>query len=186
MPPIQTVKQRFLQPLWSGWRIDKRNNDTEPLLQTMNLFVGDLGNAFKTNMRTCAALVGDRSALIRRIGVFASFDNMEDYEEFWGNCSFDLNMGHRTFHSLNMSDVEVPEEHGRLESGAPKPTHKYGYMGWFTLELPLEISQRRVIYAQLHSTPEMIKTMEELLYSPREDFAGATIFLDTAMIREVY
>jgi len=37
MPPIQTVKQRFLQPLWSGWRIDKRNNDTESLLQTMNL-----------------------------------------------------------------------------------------------------------------------------------------------------
>jgi hypothetical protein len=179
------TKQLILQPLWSGWRIDKLNQDKELLLETMNLFVGDQGNFFKTNMRTCASLTADRSALIRRVGVFASFDCLKDYEEFWSNCSVDLNMGHRTFHSFDMSDVEVPEEHGRLENGAPKPTHNYGYMGWFTPKLPLEIAPRRVIYAQLHSSPKMVKMMEELLYAPRDDFAGATIFLDTAMIREV-
>jgi len=185
MPAIVGGIEKLLQPLWAGWRIDKRNGGSDLLLPLMNLFVSDFGNIFKTNMGCPAALVGNRSAIIRRIGVFASFDCLEDYEEFWGNCTIDLNMGHRTFHSLDMCDVEVPDEHGRLESGAPRPTHKYGYFGWFTLELPLEVAQRSVIYAQQRSSEELVKSMEYLRYSPSQDFAAATIFLDTAMTREV-
>lgn len=181
MPQLITVKEHLYQPLWSGWRMGFAHS----LLKDMNLFVGSLGNVVATNAKTAACLVSDRSALISRIGVFASFDNMEDYEEFWLKGSLDFIMNGRLFHELNMSEVEVPDEHERLKSGLPKPTHEYGYFGWFTFELPLEIAPRSEFFVQLHSSDELVRSMESLWYGPYEDFGAITVFLDTEMIREV-
>ena len=158
---------------------------SHPLLKDMNLFVNNLGNIVASNMKTAACLISDRSALIKRIGIFASFDSMEDYEEFWSKGSFEFVMNGRVFHKKNLSGVEVPDEHERLENGLPKPTHKYGYMGWFTLELPLEIAPRAEFFVQLHSSDELVRSMEALWYGPHEDFGAITIFLDTEMLREV-
>jgi len=72
MPRIGPLKERLLQPLWSGWRM----GFAHPLLKDMNLFVGNLGNVVASNMLTAACLISGRSALIKRIGVFASFDSM--------------------------------------------------------------------------------------------------------------
>jgi len=94
-------------------------------------------------------------------------------------------MNGRVFHEMNMNEVEVPDEHDRLKNGLPKPTHKYGYFGWFTLELPLEIAPRAEFCVQLHSSDELVRSMESLWYGPQEDFGAITIFLDTEMIREV-
>lgn len=181
MPQLTTVKERLYQPLWSGWRMDFAH----PLLKDINLFVGNLGNIVATTAKTAACLASNRSALIKRIGVFASFDSMEDYEEFWRKSSLDFIMNGRVFHKKNLSGVEVPDEHERLENGLPKPTHKYGYLGWFTLELPLEIAPRAEFCVQLHSSDELMRSMEALWYGPYEDFGAITVFLDAEMIREV-
>lgn len=185
MPAIRSFSERLQQPLWSGWRLDSQENETaQPLIENLNLFVSGFGNIFETNMQTHASLISGRSALIRRIGVFASFDDMRSYEEFWRKGSFDLIINDRSFHSLEAKNVDVPEKR-RFGNGLPEPTHKYGYFGWFPLKLPLEIAQQASFSVQLHSSPELVEMMEKLWHAPRKDFASITIFLDIIMKREV-
>jgi hypothetical protein len=179
MPEIRNMVQRIHQPVWSGWRL----GSSMPLLEEMNLFAGhDLGNALITNMQTPAALVADSSGLITHIGIFASFDSLEDYEEFWSESSFDFVMGGRTFHSFKAKDVQGED---KTADGIPIPTHEHGFMGWIALDKPLEIPPRMSFHVVLHSSKKLVETMLTAQYSPRDEFAAITIHLDTDINRSV-
>jgi len=187
MPQTMSVKEIMHQPIWDGWRM-KRNDESYAyvLIPDMNLFTAPLANsAISNNVNGGGHLVSDRSALVRRIGVFASFDSMDAYEEFWDKGSLEFIVNARVLHDFNAKDIEVPEAHGRMESGIPRPTHNYGYLGWYTLPLAAEIAPRSEFFVRLHSSKKLAADMLDLWNAPRDDFAAINVFLDTLITREV-
>jgi hypothetical protein len=190
MPKIIGVMERLGWLYYSGWIADTKPGGVGKSKQvsfskSMKLFTSDLGDEDRTNMMMSGQFGGDRTAIIKRVGYYASFSNPINFKMFQADAQFELMVGGTptvffTPDTINKTvSLSVPNHATGLTAFEPERT------GSEANNKPISIATRQAFYMNIETSERFERRMRDIEQGLSLEYAQITGLLDTEVTREV-
>lgn len=193
LPKLIGITERYGHTFYSAWIADTRSDGVGRSAQTsfrnpLRLFVADIGDRLRTNMRSEAGFPPDRTATILETGFHVSFTRQPDYQLFFKDnfmhrgSSITISVLGNAVHKIDTDDFLWPDKNGE----APAPSYKWGIRVSQKPPQPIHIPPRASFYATLETSDQFTERMLALESGMSEgEYAEVKCFIKTLATREV-
>jgi hypothetical protein len=152
---VRGMRERRHHIYWHSWIADTRPDGLGisralPFNNHMRFFVTDAGDERRTNMHCAGQLAGDRSFLVRRVGIHASFSDKRHYAAFFRSCRLSFNVGDKwmlvlpaSYFSAEEHRIDPLELNDKELRDPPQFSYDGGYCGFLDLTRNIAIPSRQ-------------------------------------------